>query len=121
MLRNSEAQPKFTLSYKKKLSVLIRNVISRYCTPDGISILSCVGNCDLTFHTDFIFGNYSYNENLSGKVGVGVGVSGAGNKVNGSFSASVGWHHVNEMTESGANLFTMSEVIIHFVFYILFY
>ena len=91
-------------------------MISRYCTPDGISILSCVGNCDLTFHTDFIFGNYSYNENLSGKVGVGVGVSGAGNKVNGSFSASVGWHHVNEMTESGANLFTMSEVIIHFVF-----
>jgi len=81
----------------------------RYCTPDGISVLSCVGNCDLTFQTDFIFGNYSYNENLSGKVGVGVDVSGAGNKVNGSFSASVGWHHVNEMTENSANMFTMSE------------
>jgi len=81
----------------------------RYCTPEGISLLSCSGNCALTFNTDFIFGTYSYNEDLSGKVGIGVGVSGAGNKVNGSFSGSIGWHHVNDMTENGANAFTMSE------------
>jgi len=81
----------------------------RYCTPEGISLLSCSGNCALTFSTDFIYGTYSYHEDLSGKVGVGVGVSGAGNKVNGSFGASIGWNHVNDMTEKGANIFTMAE------------
>ena len=47
---------------------------------------------------------------MEGSIGIGGGSNLAGNKVNGSFSASVGWHHVNEMTEGGGNLFTMSEI-----------
>ena len=86
--------------------------LNRYCTPEGISVLKCSGNCQLSFQTDFISGTYSYNEKMEGSIGIGAGSEVAGNKVNGSFSASVGWHHVNEMTENGANLFTMSEVII---------
>ena len=53
-------------------------------------ILGCSGNCKLSFDTDIIQGNYSYNEKLSGSVGIGASVAGASNKVNGSFSASVG-------------------------------
>jgi len=75
----------------------------RYCTPDGISLLSCSGSCQLTFTTEFVFGTYSYHEDLSGSVGIGGGMN------NASFSASVGWNHVNEMTEKSANMFTMSE------------
>ena len=45
---------------------------------------------------------------MSGSVGVG-GSAGTG-KVNGSFGASIGWNHVNDMTTGGANLFTMSEI-----------
>ena len=81
----------------------------RYCTPEGISVLKCSGNCQLSFQTDFIAGTYSYHEKMSGSIGVG-GNGSAG----GSFGASIGWHHVNDMTTGGANLFTMSEVIINF-------
>jgi len=80
----------------------------RYCTPEGISLLKCSGNCQLSFQTDFISGTYSYHEKMSGSVGVG-GSAGTG-KVNGSFGASIGWNHVNDMTTGGANLFTMSEI-----------
>ena len=75
-------------------------------------VLGCSGNCKLSFNTDVISGNYSYDEKLSGSVGIGGGSSVAGNKVNGSFGASIGWNHVNQMTEGGKNVFTMSEVII---------
>ena len=39
-----------------------------------------------------------------------VGGSAGTGKVNGSFGASIGWNHVNDMTTGGANLFTMSEI-----------
>ena len=71
---SGEMTPDYRLYTRIEIVETNCNVL-RYCIPDGISVLSCVGNCDLTFQTDFIFGNYSYNENLSGKVGVGVGVS----------------------------------------------
>ena len=84
---------------------------SRYCTPEGIMVLGCSGNCKLSFDTDTIVGNYSYNEKLSGSIGFGGGV-GEADKTNGKFSASIGWSNVNEMTEDGAHIFTMSEVLL---------
>ena len=32
----------------------------RYCTPDGLSILSCPGSCSINFHTKDIYGKHSY-------------------------------------------------------------
>ena len=79
----------------------------RYCTPDGLSLLSCFGNCDLSFNTDEIYGTYSYNEKLSGSFGLGVEI-GVGDAV-GKFGASIGWSHVEKYTENGSNIFTQSE------------
>ena len=88
--------------------LIVKNIYSivnaRYCTPAGISVLSCSGSCKLTFNAEFVFGTYSYHEDLSGSVGIGGGMN------NASFSASVGWNHVNDMTENGENMITMSEV-----------
>ena len=42
-------------------------------------ILGCSGNCKLSFDTDIIQGNFSYNEKLSGSVGIGASVAGASN------------------------------------------
>ena len=73
-------------------------------------VLGCSGNCKLSFDTDIINGNYSYNEKLSGSIGIEVG--GGSEDVNGKFGASIGWNHVNQMTEGGAHVFTMTEVFL---------
>jgi len=75
----------------------------RYCTPDGLSILSCADSCSISFNTDVIYGTYSYYSKLSGSVGIGVSAGG------GSFGASIGWGHIQSYTESGLNIFTQSE------------
>ena len=75
----------------------------RFCTPDGLSLLSCFGNCALSFNTDEIYGTYSYREKLSGSFGIG------GGGLGGSFSASISWSHVEHYTENGSNIFTQSE------------
>merc|ERR1711936_1374633 len=51
----------------------------RYCTPEGISLLKCSGNWQLSFQTDFISGTYSYNEKMEGSIGIGGGSNLAGN------------------------------------------
>ena len=59
----------------------------------------------MNFKTDFIYGTYSYYDKISGSVGFGTGTAVKG----GSFSASIGWGHIEDYTESGANIFTQSE------------
>ena len=111
LIFSAEYNGDMTPDYRYIFIMLFNQIFSiRYCTPEGISVLKCSGNCQLSFQTDYIAGTYSYNEKMSGSIGVGGGGSAGG--VNGSFSASVGWHHVNDMTTNGANLFTMSEVLI---------
>ena len=73
----------------------------RYCSPDGLSILSCDGNCVFDFNTDIIYGTNSYYHKL--KIGVGLGIGGA-------FSASAGYHKVEQYTESGLHMYTQTEI-----------
>ena len=77
----------------------------RYCTPDGLSILDCKGSCDLNFQTDIIYGTYSYYRKLSGSVGVG----GNFGLPNASFSASIGFNSIKQLTEGNMNILTQSE------------
>ena len=97
-------QPVFTAEYKGDMSQDYR-----YCIPDGLTILKCVGNCDLSFSTDIIYGTYSYEEKLSGSVGINGNVDGIGGKVNASFGASIGFHNVKKLTEGSAHSLTQAE------------
>ena len=77
---------------------------TRYCTPDGLSMQPCSGNCLFKFDTNMIYGTYSYYKALGFKVGGSLGpIKGA------SFGGSIGFQHVEDYTESGYNMFTQSE------------
>ena len=76
----------------------------RYCTPDGMAMSTCRGNCRASFETKMIYGTYSYYKSLGFNVGGAVGpIKGA------SFGGSLDFGHVQEFTESGYNMFTQSE------------
>ena len=78
---------------------------TRYCIPEGMSVLSCRGSCLLDFSTTTIKSNKTYLENLAFKVGA----TGPTKMPNGSFGASFDYQHVTDNTASSLNVFTQSE------------
>ena len=50
---------------------------NRYCTPDGLSILSCDGNCAFSFDTEIIKGTHSYFNKLTEGTGFDLNAFGA--------------------------------------------
>lgn len=77
---------------------------NRYCTPDGLSILSCDGNCAFSFDTEIIKGTHSYYNKLTEGTGFDLNAFGA------AFGASQDYEQVKQYTENGMHMFTQSEI-----------
>ena len=81
---------------------------TRYCIPEGMSVLSCRGSCRLDFVTTNINSTKTYLKNLEHSIRV-TGSWPAAWKVNGSFGASFDYHHIENNTALSQNIFTQSE------------
>ena len=77
---------------------------NRYCTPDGLSVLSCDGNCAFSFNTEIIKGTHSYYNKLT------TGAKFDVNAFGGAFGASQDYDHIQKYTNNGMNMFTQSEI-----------
>ena len=76
----------------------------RFLVPDGMNIISCAGDCTMSFTSKKMSGIESYASHLDVKASV------EGSGWGARFSASVDYKHVASQTKSGSNLFTHSEV-----------
>jgi len=76
----------------------------RFLIPNGISVMSCDGNCELEFTSTEISGTKSYTDRLGVKAEVGGGAWGA------KFSASADYQHVEKTSKGGCTLYTHSEI-----------
>ena len=77
---------------------------NRYCTPKGMTVKSCNGNCALAFSTEIIKGTSSYFHKLEEKVSFEATYELA------SFGASQDYKHIEKYTRSGENMLTQSEI-----------
>ena len=93
-------QPIFEASYSKgKVTG-----DGRFKVPNGMSLVSCNGDCNLEFTSQSMSGLESYTKSLDVKV------SAEGSGWEGRFSASTDYKHVDSSTKSSQSLFTHSEI-----------
>ena len=93
-------QPIFEASYSKgKVTG-----DGRFKVPNGMSLISCNGDCNLEFTSKSMSGLQSYTSSLDVKVSV------EGSGWGGRFSASTDYKNVDSSTKSSQSLFTHSEI-----------